>query len=430
MNAGNESNGVTAFTPVEAGRRIESIDVVRGFALLGILVVNSLFFSMPLAEALSTPREGVDGELDGIAWWIVSVLFQYKFISLFSMLFGVGAAIQFERARSANRSFNAFFSRRLLVLFFFGAIHALCLWYGDILALYAVIGLALLILCRLSTGVLVLVGLGLLTFAAIVGGGLGALAGLDPPPTLPTPEEAAALVPPDGWLQSMNAAQWSPMDGTWWAAERRAYAEGPYVDLFFFRMVSWIFSILMATFHIGWHIMAMFAFGVALYRSGFFGAEGDRIRRLAILGALPAGLLLEVSGAVITMRWSTELPVLQGLTTAIHEYGGFLMALGYAGIVTTLVRAGFLGGLGRLIASTGRMALTVYLAETLVMTSIFYHYGGALFGEVGRFWLLLIALGVWAVLAVFSASWLKAYRQGPVEWLWRTLSYGRTGRGG
>ena len=109
--------------PIAVNQRIESLDVLRGFALFGILVVNSLFFAMPMMPAIMPPWENYQGiagsTSDWIAWWIITVLFQYKFLSLFSILFGVGAAIQFDRARAANQSFDWFFIRRMAVLLVF-----------------------------------------------------------------------------------------------------------------------------------------------------------------------------------------------------------------------------------------------------------------------------------------------------------------------
>ena len=416
------------FKPVSTRERIQSIDVVRGIALLGILVVNSLFFAFPLMQAMSPP-EATDASgspiLDMIAWWIMSVFFQYKFISLFSLLFGVGAAIQFARAKAAGRPFDLFFIRRLAILLAFGLIHALCFWYGDVLVLYALIGIWLLLLCRLRPKALVAIGIGLLTFGAVLGGGLSTLEGAfqDTPALMEL--DGATMDVPAGALEAMNSAQWNPQHPNWSAAENRAYGEGPYADLLLFRATTWFFYLLMAAFQFGWHILAMFAFGVAMYKSDFFGEDGNRLRCWAVAAALPAGLLLEVLCALCTVLWQPDLPALIGATTAIHEYSGFLMAFGYAGLITWIVRAGGLRLFAHVAACTGRMALTVYLAETLIMTSAFYFYGGGLFGQVDRFWLLPLSLGVWSALAIFSTLWLANFKQGPMEWLWRCLSYGR-----
>ena len=142
------------FDSVPIQDRIESIDTVRGFALLGILVVNTLFFAYPMNIALLPPVEGQIGSSDPLrdwtSWWIVSLFFQYKFMTLFSILFGVGAAIQYRRAQLSGTNFDSFFIRRMVVLLGFGILHAVLFWYGDILTIYACCGVWLLLFCRLQ----------------------------------------------------------------------------------------------------------------------------------------------------------------------------------------------------------------------------------------------------------------------------------------
>lgn len=420
------------FSPIAGSQRIESLDVLRGFALLGILVVNTLFFALPMVPAMLPPWINLDGiggsTSDWAAWWIVSVLFQYKFMSLFSILFGAGAAIQFDRARAAGRSFDWFFIRRLVVLFGFGLVHALVFWYGDILALYALIGIWLLILCRLSTKTLMIVGFLLLAFTAVVGGGLTVTQTLFAAPN-PALEEIPTELP-EGWLAAMLSANFDPHTPAWQMAEMRAYAEGPYTDLFAFRAVSWSFSLISGIFSYGWHILAMFAFGVAMVRSGFFGGGGGKLRCWAVAVALPIGLLLEGLCSLTTMLWVPEHLWLMGVIMAVREFSVLFTAFGYAALVTWIVRSGALSYLGYAIACVGRMALTVYLLQTVIMTSVFYYYGLGLFGEVDRIWLLVMAILVWIGLVVFSTLWLSVFSRGPFEWFWRLLSYMRTPRSG
>ncbi len=416
------------FQPVTGTERIESIDVIRGIALLGILVVNSLYFSMPMMVGMNPPgfgsEEAVTSPLEWTAWWIVMVLFQFKFISLFSMLFGVGAAIQFDRARAAGRSFGGFFSKRMVILLGFGILHALLFWYGDILTIYAVLGFGLLILCRLKIAPLVILGIVFLFFSAVLSVGMFALEMLSPE----FPEMEGEL--PDTWFGVLNAAQWNPGNPIWIQGETRAYAEGPYLDLFAFRAISWLMALISIVFTFGWHVLAMFCFGVALLRARFFGDGGRRLRQVAITVALPIGLLMEVGATFLKSSALEGWPLGKGLAIVLNEFGSVILALGYAGVIVWLVRSGVLSWFARIAACTGRMALSVYLLETIIMTSVFYHYGLGFFGQVDRIWLIVMSLCTWAALAVFSTLWLANYRQGPMEWLWRRLAYGRTaGRG-
>ena len=419
------------FRPVAGAERIESLDVLRGFALLGILVVNSLLFALPMLPAMEPPWSGAGAAAsttpNWVAWWIVSVFFQWKFISLFSILFGAGAAIQFDRARAAGRAFDWFFIRRLIILLIFGVLHALLFWYGDILTLYALIGVWLLLFCRLRPATLVIIGTLLLLFAAVVSGGLGALAAFIPEnPGL----KASVEELPEGWLAPMQAANFDPNATIWQLAEERAYREGPYGDLFAFRMVSWLMGMLSGLFTYGWHILAMFAFGVAIVRSGFFGAGGSKLRVWAITLALPIGLVLEALCALIMMLWAPEHRWLIGVVSAVHEGGVFLTAIGYAAVVVAIVRSGILSLVAAAVACVGRMALTNYLLETVIMTSIFYYYGLGYFAQVDRIWLLVMSILIWIGLVIFSTLWLSVFTRGPLEWIWRLLSYGRRpGRG-
>ena len=228
----------------------------------------------------------------------------------------------------------------------------------------------------------------------------------------------------------MTDAMFDPNTPTWQMAEERAYGEGPYSDLFTFRLVSWIFSLVFAGLTYGWHILAMFALGVAMIRSGFFGGGGGMLRCYAIAIALPLGLIVEALCALAIMLWGEESVLVKSLVAGIHEFSVPLVAIGYMGVVTWLVRGGALSIVAYVTACVGRMALTNYLLESVIMTSIFYYYGLGFFGEVNRIWLLVMSLCVWIALAIFSTLWLSVFSRGPLEWLWRLLSYMRLpGRG-
>ena len=423
-NVSDVTEDVT-FRPVSANNRIASIDVTRGIALFGILVVNSLLFAMPLMDGTQLPVvEDEEGaiNLDFIAWAVVIGLFSGKFISLFSMLFGVGAAIQFDRATSADRSFNLFFLRRMIVLLVIGLLHALLFWYGDILTLYALIGIGFLMLCRLGNLPVLILSVLFLLFGSMVTGGMTALQQLAPPMS----EFSGEL--PETALGAMNAAQWNPGNPNWVLGETRAYGEGPYLDLFVFRMITWIIVKISTLFGFGWHVFAMFCLGVAMFRSNFFGDGGQRLRRQAITIALPVGLLMQLGVVLIQSLRPEPGLLMQGLGGFLLDSGSAILSVGYAGVIVCLVRRGMLGKLAHVVACTGRMALTVYLLETVIMTTLFYFYGFGLFGKVDRILLLPLAVVVWMVLAGFSTLWLARFRQGPMEAVWRRLSYGAAGR--
>ena len=176
--------------------------------------------------------------------------------------------------------------------------------------------------------------------------------------------------------------------------------------------------------------MAMFALGVVLFRTGFFGDAGARARRLAIWVGLPIGLLVEGISFYAMMLYHTDEPIHLIWITMSHEFSVPLVSLGYAAIMTEVTRRSVLPKVLHAFSCVGRMALTNYLLETVVMTSLFYYYGLGLFGTVDRIYLIPMAFGTWIALSLCSVAWLGAYKQGPLEWLWRRLSYGNASRRG
>jgi uncharacterized protein len=422
----NMNNSLFRFKSIPIKDRIVSIDTVRGFALLGILVVNTLFFAFPLNIALQPPFEEQIGShnqfTDWISWWFVNLFFQYKFMTLFSILFGVGAAIQYQRAQLSGTNFDAFFIRRMVVLLGFGILHAVLFWYGDILTIYACCGVWLLLFCRLSNKTLILLTIGLLLFTAILSGGFTLVDQMVTPPG----REATGLT----GFEAIWSSGLDPKSDIWMQAELVAYQQGPYLDLFVFRAISWLMYLIVLMVSNGWHVTAMFALGVVLYRTGFFSDEGVRIRRLAMYVGLPIGLLVEGICFYAMMLYFKEEPIHLTWIMMAHELSVPLVSLGYAAIMITLTRRSVLPKVLYAFSCVGRMALTNYLLETFIMTSLFYYYGLGLFGEVGRIYLIPIALGTWIALSLFSVAWLGSYKQGPLEWLWRRLAYGSSSQRG
>ncbi|MEC8733403.1 MAG: DUF418 domain-containing protein [Planctomycetota bacterium] len=427
MNTGKPAPPAMGLRSVAPADRIESIDALRGFALLGILVVNTLFFALPVGVGLSTPGSDPavtpSGDEDWLAWWIVNLLFEYKFMTLFSILFGVGAAIQFDRTRRAGRSFSGFFARRMVVLLGFGILHAVLLWYGDVLAIYACCGLVLLLLIGLPDRLLILIASLMLLFTAITSAGMLAL-------ETSLAGKASVAEEPLRGLDAIWSSEFNPMSAVWIQAEQLAYGEGPIGDLFAFRITTWLVYLATVAFSTGWHVLAMFMVGVVLFRRGFFAAEGARLRRLALLFGLPLGLALEAACTWLTARYAGETSMHAVWPVVIHEFSVPLVSVGYAALVVWIARTGALCFLMHGLSSVGRMALTCYILETVVMTSVFYYYGLGLFGTIERIHLIPVALGTWGLLAFGSVAWLNVFRQGPLEWLWRALTYGPSrGRG-
>ncbi|MDZ7801717.1 MAG: DUF418 domain-containing protein [Trueperaceae bacterium] len=406
-----------AFGPVAASRRIVTLDVLRGFALLGILLVNVPLMMHPVhLEALGA---GPDGGLDRVARLLVEALAEGKFFTLFSLLFGVGMAIQMQRAASRGAPFVPFFLRRMGTLLGIGAAHVLLLWWGDILVYYAVLGMAVLPLRAAPVPRLLrLAGGAVLVPIALNAGlfGLGQLAQT-------TPEGAEA------WRAGIEAS----------VADARVDADVAYQTygatdfgaMVMQRVADWSFATIGVT--VGgmlFVVAAMFLIGMVVGRRGVLHDPGAHLPLLR--GVRVWGGLVGVLGTATWMATGTTVsmePTLAGLvSTTGFVLGAPALSLAYAATLTLALRDPRWQARLRPLAAVGRLALSNYLLQSLVVTTLAYGYGLGLYGQIGAAWSLVIALVVFALQVPLSVAWTRRFRYGPVEWLWRTLSYGRPPR--
>ncbi len=402
-----QAGGPPAFAPIDAAQRIQALDVIRGFALLGIFLMNIEWFSRPLQEMGS----GIDPAATGIdhaAAWAVHVLVAGKFWVLFSLLFGMGFAVMSSRG-GHGAQFRSRYVRRCLVLLAFGLLHALLLWPGDILHAYAVTGLLLLAFGEVSNRARLLLGIGLyagLASMIVVGGGLMSLV---PPGEMPGFETMA--------VELESAA----------AAAREVYAHGSYFQVVFQRGRDFLTLGVQGALMMIPMALGVFMLGAWLVRSGRMhdvASQRGWFARLALwtlpLGAVFVTLSMSVGESFDGMREMGPMLLAQGLMML----GSLPLALGY---LSLLVLGLGLPGISRVLgwlAPAGRMALTHYLLQSLVASSLFFGYGLGWWGQLGRGAQVLLALAVFALQVVASHWWLGRYRFGPMEWLWRWLTYG------
>lgn len=454
--------------PVPISRRINAIDAVRGFALLGILMVNMQFFSEPFGEYLRQAPPPGSSMADSFAYYAVKAFAEGKFYPLFSVLFGIGLAIQWRRADETGRKFLGMGMRRLFALGVLGLIHGLLIWYGDILFLYSTAGFVLLLLLvnRLKAKTLAIIGACLMGVALLLTLGFGAIGAL----TLPqqNPETNATSVPESPDVEVASEAQFaephaeitvdvpetgepvapgsekSPMqraiavfqDPTqmkgaggpmsapaWMEAEEEAYRDGPYFQAFFFRASSYVFYLIFCMFGFWWHVAAMFCFGAAMFKAGLFEPRHSHwLRRLAVLG-LVIGVPVNVFFALMPMFVPAR--VFLAFGHSIVMLGGPILSLGYLGAMAWLVQSGRLAIITDTLSKVGRMALTNYLLQSTIATGIFYHWGLGMFGQTMPAQRIGIVLAIYAVNIIVSLVWLRVFRFGPMEWLWRTITYMR-----
>lgn len=469
--------------PVARPSRINAIDVARGFALLGILSVNIKFFAEPFGAMMQlTPPDGLGNV---IVHYFTKIFCEGKFYPLFSMLFGMGLMLQRGRAEDAGRSIYKPYLRRLAALFLIGLSHALLLWYGDILFVYSLAGTVLLLLSWCRPRTLLIVAGAFLFLSLTLSGGFAALnmynleklqeieaakkakaaeteqagdSSAAPETLNSTPSEqkaagestaAPASVPAEaskspardqdleefldrtfspevaGFFKKMAAGKVTggPKDALWMAAEESAYRDGGFASALAIRALSWGIFLIVCVVGFFWQVGALFCFGAAIVKLRFFDADRAAWRKRAIALGVVLGLPLSLVG-VFGMSLLPNHKIIAGVAMNVGvNLGGPLLALAYISVWATLVEKGVVSGLTRALANAGRMALTNYLCQTLICTTIFYWYGFGLFGTFNDVQRLGVVLAVYAVELAWSSWWLARFRFGPMEWLWRTITY-------
>lgn len=385
----NRPMGTTP-APIASEDRIVALDVIRGFALFGIFLVNIEWFTRPwqeLGEGMLAGAAALDHAVD----WGVYLAARSKFWMLFSLLFGMGFAAMSERFAATGRDFRGTYLRRSALLFAFGLAHALLLWPGDILHSYALAALLLLLARRMQPSTQLGLGLSIylgLSLLAMVGGALLAVTETE----LPTDAAGAT-------------------------AAARIYAEGGYAAVTAQRARDFFGVLLVHDIDIVPMAFAVFLCGAWFLRTGRIGDVAANVgffRTLAIAG-------LSV-GAVFT---AVLLFGPQSIASGVLLLGSAAIALGYLGTLAWLLARPATARLVAWLAPVGRMALSNYLLQSLIASTIFYGYGFGQWGQIGRTGQLLLVIAIFAVQVVLSRWWLSRYRFGPVEWLWRWGTYGK-----
>ncbi len=390
--------------------RLEIVDIVRGFALFGVLVANMVWttqlFATSEEQMSQLPSAPVDTGVSFGVLWLIS----YKFYSLFSVLFGLGFALQMSRLAKQGASGIVVFRRRLIVLFVLGALHATLLWFGDILHIYALLGFALLLFRDRSDRAI-------LGWAALIAGVML----LMPVLHLLIPALDAG---PDDW-DSVRDARYAAMAGGSYA-DVLAMNTGVQVEVYStlsFRtdqMPYWYLSVF-------WKFLVGLWLGRRLLAAGPAGLL-PAARRIAPW-ALSIGLIVNFVLAGSTFFFDAWIP---DASTALLlawfplDIGIAVLSLGYACLLLVLHedRPAWRHRIG-VLAPVGRMALTNYLAHSALFVLLFYGIGTGLLGRVGTAGSVLMCLIIFAAQIELSAWWLRRFRFGPMEWLWRSLTYGR-----
>jgi len=393
--------------PVAEKERIVSIDVLRGFALLGILPMNIQYFSM-ISAAYGNPT--AYGDLHGANYWVwllCHVLADQKFMTIFSMLFGAGILLMTSRIEATGKPSAALHYRRMGWLILFGLAHAYLLWSGDILVAYGMCGL-LVYLCRKLRPRTLLV-LGLLTIAVASGSlaSYGAWSRHWSPAQLQIAREQL-------WMPtaSQTANEIRAYRGTWTAQMKFRVPDSVQMETIFF--VAFTF----------WRVTGLMLAGMALLKLGVFSAKQPASLYWTMIAiALCYGIPLTLYGTHrdSAAGWDFRYSFFYG--TQFNYWASLLVSLGWVGAVMLASRATALLPFTVRLAAVGRMAFTNYIMHTIICTTLFYGHGFGLFGKIERLWQFAIVLAIWALQLVVSPIWLKHFFFGPLEWSWRCLTY-------
>lgn len=416
------------FNPTDTTERITALDILRGFVLCGILLMNITGFGLAGSYANPTVSGGATG-LNLYAWMTTNLFFEGTMRAMFSLLFGVGTYILLERLdhRKAGMEAAEIFMRRMVWLLFFGLVHGyLLLWTGEILYDYAFMGFFVFVFRKLPPKKLMLIALVL--FAA------GTLWSFFQYKSDIKLVDNVALVQQKEAASETLSKELKEAKGKW---EEIEYLKSPeYVQdanenmrKGYFEIVAFLAPINMVTDTIWlyrydlWDILSMMLLGIAFYKLKILnGKKPVRIYAAMVLVCYPIGLLVNYY-EMNTIMHSNYSYLGFSKANITYDVGRVSMVLGHLGVIMLFTKTHILAGLKRSIAAVGKMALTNYIMHTLICMIIFTGVGFGLYGKLQRYQLYYVVLAIWIFQLIISPIWLRYYCFGPLEWLWRKLSY-------
>lgn len=414
----------TLTDPTAREERISAVDVLRGVALLGILLINITSFALP-CDGKRNLLDDAPGAADTIVWFVMSVFFEGKMRALFSMLFGASVILlteRFERRGEGALAADIYY-RRTLWLLLIGIVHGLFLWEGDILSTYGLAGLFLYPFRKLRGLALVATGVFVLSLtvpAAVTEA--WRLEALRAEAVEAKVEEAEGAHLSREQQDAFNA--WEDTIAETHPDEEMVQADlaahlGGYWDLFRWRNDN----IEEFTATDLFDAIGMMLVGMGLLKLGVLSAARSKSFYVTLaLSGLAIGLPLHALATWADYQSGFD-PIRMMWWQATYDPGRLPIALAYAAIVMLVVQAGMLPRLTACLAAVGRTALTNYLATTVICTTLFYGYGCGLFGSLSRYQVYFVVLAIWAVQLAISPLWLRYFLYGPAEWAWRSLTY-------
>lgn len=395
--------------PVDQRSRIESLDILRGVAVLGILIMNIQSFAMP-ASAYSNPTsyERLTGN-DLYVWLVSHVFADQKFMAIFSMLFGASLVMLSQKARKEHLRSTDLQYRRFIYLGLIGIFHAYLIWAGDILLMYAISGFLMFIFRSRKSATQIRAGVIFL----LVGSMISLLIGYSVPLWEPGEYEATRI---EIWspTSEMQSEEIDYYTSSW---ERQMLQRVPAA----FEMQTTVFL-----FEGFWRIAGCMLIGMALYKRRVFKLKQSSKYYMKMIGyGFGLGLPLVVVGTLLDFNYDWDFRYSFFFFSQFNYWGSVLMALGYIGIVMLICKGSTRSFMAKRMGDVGRMALSNYLIQSIICTYIFYGHGLGLFGDLDRSAQAVFVLAIWVFQIAFSGIWLSYFRYGPFEWIWRSLTYGK-----
>lgn len=419
-----------ALSPLVQTERIESLDILRGIAVLGILLMNIIGFGLPWAYDNPTVAGGMDPP-NYWAWVIPTLLFEGTMRGIFSLLFGASIVLLTDRMEKSGAGLKTadIHFRRMLWMLLFGIIHwALLLWIGEILFAYSIGGLLLFAFRKMAPKhLLMIAGALLLTSVAT-----SAIEHRDLVATSVAAEKATQAKAAGAKLteeQQATVTQWEETRSEFspkpedlepiMKIHREGYLEAV-EDQF---PMSYDFQWTHLPWWLVFDMMSFMMIGMAFLGLGILGAHKSRAYYFTMMVAgYAVGLPLNYMELHIFQ--SSGFAVLGFSQASItYEISRLAMVIGHLGLFLSIIKGGWLKPLQRVLAATGQMALTNYIAQTLICTMLFYGFGFGLFNKLERHELFYVVAAIWTVELIWSPIWLRFFRFGPMEWLWRSLTY-------
>lgn len=458
-----------SLSPVTESARIDVMDILRGFALIGIVFMNIEWFNRSGTD-LRTFDVSLTG-MDHAIGWLVRAFVEGKFYKLFALLFGMGFAVMLLRARETGRPFGAWFIRRMLALLLIGFVHQVLLWDGDILHDYAFAGLVFLgwiylfdvrWLRRFNTPsaflkigiVWLILPFAFASFAGIKFGtqssdndvrqqwqyDLELEASIEQRLEDPAPDDAALATDDpaeEGDDRELTAEERRERKVDYWVGVERGRIQAAQAEIEIMSGDSYLAAVRyrVANLRQDWSKTPFFTFIllIPIYLIGYWFVASDVLQRhrehrqlfnsITALG-LGLGTVLSVAGLLMIQHpiWNIS-DSMSAIAFWTFNLGQLVLAAGYFGLIVILAGQPTFYRILKLLAPFGRMALTNYIMQTVILVLIFHGYAGGQFGEVSRSAQMLIVVAIIVFQMLLSAWWLKRFRFGPLEWIWRSATY-------